>query len=223
MLPAVIEIAWLEIADPPELWASLGFRLSPGGVCVIGGVEHRLLGSVGDRGGVVGWALRGDVPGDVGAIDRLPTRVAPASPTPATPVHPNGVTRIDHLVVRTPSTPRTAAALEAIGLQRRGRRSTNSAGDRVDMTFFWVGDVILELSGPPVPETAARGEARPARFAGIAYACADLDDTAAHLGERCTVPRDAVQPGRRIAALRGDVGSSMPMAFMSPHRRRAAD
>jgi hypothetical protein len=132
------------------------------------------------------------------------------------------VTRIDHLVVRTPSTPRTTAALEAVGLERRGHRTTNSAGDHVDMTFFWLGDVILELSGPPAPEHDAGGEARPARFAGIAYACTDLDHTVAHLGELCTVPRDAVQPGRRIAALRAPAGSTMPMAFMSPHRGRAA-
>ena len=227
MLPAVNEIAWLEVADPPELWASLGFGLSSDGVCVIGGVEHRLVGPDPERRGVVGWALRGDAAAHLDAIeateavDGLPTRVAVGYGTPPTPTHPNGVTRIDHLVVRTPSTPRTTAVLEAVGFERRGHRTTNSAGDQVDMTFFWVGDVILELSGPPAPTTEAGSEVAPARFAGIAYACADLDRTVAHLGERCTPPRDAGQPGRRIAALRAPVGSTMPMAFMSPHRGRA--
>ena len=168
---------------------------------------------------MLGWALRGDPADGVRAVDGLPTAWAPDHVTPPTPAHANGVTRIDHLVVRTPSTPRTAAALEGIGLQRRGHRDTNSAGAEVDMTFFWVGDVILELSGPPTPASPDQGAIPPARFAGIAYASGDLDATLAHLGERCTTPRDAVQPGRRISALRSEAGSSMPMAFMSAHQR----
>jgi len=224
--PAPLEIAWLEIADPPELWQDLGYVVDGDGRCVIGSVEHRLVGppaEEGAPGGIVRWAVYGPEPDAVGpdGIDGLPTLLLadPYRPDEA-PEHPNGVFRIDHLVIGTSDTPRTADALGAVGLGRRGGRTTNSAGDQVDMTFFWAGHdpgdaVLLELSGPPTPSP----EPKPARFRGIAYACADLDATVAYLAGRTTTPRDAVQPGRRIAALTAAAGSTLPMAFMSPHVR----
>ena len=226
---AALEIAWLEIADPPELWADLGYRVDDDGRCVIGSVEHRLVGSPepgdGGRGGIVRWAVFGPEPATIvdGAIDGLPTLlVDPYRPdTDPDAGHPNGVFRIDHLVIATSDTPRTAAALAAVGLGRRGGRTTNSAGDDVDMTFFWAGSgadgdaVLLELSGPPTPAP----EPKPARFRGIAYSCHDLDATVAYLTGRTTEPRPAVQAGRRIAALTGAAGSTLPMAFMTPHVR----
>ena len=225
MRETTIGIAWLEIADPPELWAGLGFTVDADGACVIGGVEHRLVGVSPDGPGIVGWALRGHPDPPQGDVDGLRTRWAPSHVTRPAPTHANGVTRIDHLVVRTPDTPRTTAALETLGLRRRGHRDTNSAGEQVDMTFFWVGDVILELAGPPRPPSDPERADQTARFAGIAYASADLDATVRRLGHRATTPRAAVQPGRRIAALRPAAGSTMPMAFMSPHpgRRDAAN
>lgn len=223
---ASLEIAWLEIADPPELWQDLGYVVDGDGRCVIGSVEHRLVGQPaeeGEPGGIVRWAVFGPGPDQVGpdGIDGLPTLLLadPYRPEEA-PEHPNGVFRIDHLVIATSDTPRTAAELAAVGLERRGGRTSNSAGDQVDMTFFWAGRdpgdaVLLELSGPPTPAP----EPRPARFRGIAYASRDLDATVAHLTGRTTMPREAVQPGRRIAALTAAAGSSLPMAFMTPHVR----
>lgn len=219
MTVPTLEIAWLEIADRPELWRSLGYTVDDDGRCVIGPVEHRLVGpSYGggsDRdGGIVRWAVSGIDP-SIADIDGLPTLVVDPYIPPPAPAHPNGVFRIDHLVIATSDTPRTAAALAAVGLGRRGRRTTNSAGDAVDMTFFWSGDTLLELAGPPTPAPTAK----PARFRGIAYATTDLDATVAALAGRGTNPVDAVQPGRRIAALTGAAGSTLPMAFMTPHVR----
>ena len=208
-----VRIAWLEIADDADLWRRLGFVVDADGRCVVGGVEHRFVGVAAGR-GVLRWVLDAAAPDQV---DGLPTGSAPGHVTPPAPIHPNGVTRIDHLVIRTPSTPRTVAALTELGLERRGHRDTNSAGDQVDMTFFWVDEVLLELSGPPVPDPLQA--TRPSRFAGIAYASADLDATKAYLGDRMTEPRPAVQPGRHIGALRSEAGSTLAMAFMSPHRR----
>ncbi|MEZ5411827.1 MAG: hypothetical protein R2761_27585 [Acidimicrobiales bacterium] len=217
---APLEIAWLEIADPPELWQDLGFAVDGDGRCVIGSVEHRLVGppTQGEPGGIVRWAVFGPAPELVGpdGIDGLPTLLLadPYRPDEA-PEHPNGVFRIDHLVISTSDTPRTAAELTAVGLGRRGGRTTNSAGDHVDMTFFWAGDVLLELSGPSTPAP----DPEPARFRGVAYASRDLDATVALLAGRTTEPRDAVQPGRRIAALVDGAGSTLPLAFMTPHVR----
>jgi hypothetical protein len=55
---------------------------------------------------------------------------------------------------------------------------------------------------------------------GLALVADDLDATAAQLGELLSTPKPAVQPGRRIAGLRGaQVGISVPVAVMSPHVR----
>ncbi|MBV9662995.1 MAG: glyoxalase, partial [Actinobacteria bacterium] len=56
----------------------------------------------------------------------------------------------------------------------------------------------------------------PARFYGLAFTVADLDATAAYLGDRLRPAKDAVQPGRRIATLDKSAGSSVAIAFMSP-------
>jgi hypothetical protein len=46
----------------------------------------------------------------------------------------------------------------------------------------------------------------------------DLDQTAHALGDLLGTPRDAVQPGRRIATLRAEAGLGPAIAFMSPGR-----
>jgi hypothetical protein len=60
----------------------------------------------------------------------------------------------------------------------------------------------------------------PARFWGLAFTVADLDAIAERLGNRLSGPRDAVQPGRRIATLRGEAGIGPAVAFMTPAVRR---
>lgn len=215
-----LEIAWLEIADPPDLWRELGYAVDKTGVCLVGGIAHRLVGANPDQRGLVRWGLAGLDP-ETEMIDGIPSvaveksavvhsdQSKPGSP----PLHTNLVTSIDHLVIQTGSTPRTATALEAIGLERRGRSDSTSSGEQVHMTFFWIGATLLEIVGPPIPKP----EAKPARLMGIAYVSSDLDRTATHLGDLCSAPKAAVQPGRRIAALRSAAGSTMPMAFMTPH------
>ena len=229
LIVTTMEIVWLDITDPPDLWRDHGFLVDDDGRCVINGVEHRLGADGGQHSGddpdreppgpmtgVIGWGVSG-VDADVTEIDGIPTTVvAEQQARPASPRHPNGVFRIDHLVIRTSDTPRTAAALEAVGNRRRGGRETNSAGEAVDMTFFWAGDTLLELAGPPTPKP----DGGPSRLAGIAYATDDLDATVSLLGERSTTPVDAMQPGRKIAALRSGAGSSVPTAFMTPHVKR---
>ena len=53
-------------------------------------------------------------------------------------------------------------------------------------------------------------------FYGLAFTVADLDVAAAFLGERLIPAQNAVQTGRRIATLDRSVGSTTPLAFMSP-------
>jgi hypothetical protein len=197
-------IASVFLADPPELWSALGFAVDGDGCCWMSGLAIGL--GRGER-KLSGWALRDWDGSD--SVDGLPTAHsdAPAQPTP---VHPNGVTALDHLVVMTPDIMRTTAAIEAAGLQLRRTRDTDQYGPPFRQTFFKLGDVVLEVIGP----VEARDD-RPARFYGLAFTVADLDATAAHLGDRLHPAKEAVQPGRRIATLDRDAGSSVPLAFMS--------
>ena len=114
--------------------------------------------------------------------------------------HPNGITAIDHVVVSTGDVDRTVAALTGAGLQCRGGRSTTSYGSPMRQQFYWLGDVILELVGPDEGEPASD---EPAGLFGLALVSGDLDATVAGLGDLAGTPRDAVQPGRRIAGIRG--------------------
>lgn len=203
----LVEVA---VGDDPAGWSGVGFSVAGDGTCQVGSVTIRLVGTAGGR-GIVGWGLSGlTVDGDV---DGLPTSTAP--PAPRLPVdaargdvHPNGVTRIDHLVVITPDIDRTTVAVESLGI---GARRTREAGRGRVQRFFRLGEVILEVVGPMRPV----GEG-PATFWGLAFTVADLDATVDLLGDRVGTPRAAVQKGRRIVSLPTDDAVSVPIAFMSP-------
>lgn len=162
--------------------------------------------------GFEGWA----VDGITGSIDGIQT-VDPGAAASA-PSHPNGITTIDHVVVHTGDVDRTAAALSDAGLQPRRDQPAVIGGSPMRQQFYWLGDVILELLGPD--EGAPRSD-EPARVFGLALVSEDLDATVSVLGHLAGTAKDAVQPGRRIAGIRGTrVGISIPLAVMSPHPGR---
>ena len=192
----------LAVADEPAAWQDAGFAVDDAGRCWLGDVSVTLTPGTGK--GVTGWSVEGiDRP-----VDGLPTiDLPPPEPVEATALHPNGTTAIDHVVVTTPELDRTVAALEATGLEAR---RTRDAG-RIRQVFFRLGGPVLEVVGPPEPS----GDG-PARFFGLALTVADLDVTAAALGDALGASKDAVQPGRRIATLRRSAGCTTAIAFMSP-------
>jgi hypothetical protein len=56
----------------------------------------------------------------------------------------------------------------------------------------------------------------PARLWGLVFVVNDLDAAVERLGpDVIGAPRDAVQPGRRIATLRSGAGLGVPLALMS--------
>jgi len=198
------DLLGLDVAVEPEAWRSIGFAVDHGGICSADGVSIR-LGAAGRK--IVAWSLDGVASGT--AIDGLITAHAPVGR--AATDHPNGTVALDHLVVLSPAPERTVAALAEHGIEPRGRRHTDQYGPPFTQTFFRVGTPVLELIGPDEPT----GD-EPARFYGIAFTVADLDATAAFLGDRLDQVKDAVQPGRRIATLRRKAGAGIPVAFMSP-------
>jgi hypothetical protein len=197
----MVTLGELRVGDSPDAWRSIGFGVGEDGCCCVGSVRIR-LGGVGT--GITGWTLR-DVPIDLTEVDGVPTGHSEAPPGESG-THPNGATRIDHVVFMTPDTARTAAALVALGLDVRRERDAGA----FQQVFFRLGEVILELVGP---QEAGPG---PASLWGLTFAVDDLDATAAFLGDRVGRVKEAVQPGRRITTLRGKkIGISPAIAFMS--------
>ena len=185
----------------------MGFAVTDGGVAL----GSTIVRPTGAGGGVLGWSVSGLSSDD---LDGLSTTVVDHSDPPAVPDHPNSAVSIDHVVVRTPDLDRTVAALERAGLELRRARD---AGGGVRQAFLWVGDVILEVV------SAADGDpAEPASLWGLVVVVSDLERAAAVAGDALGTPRDAVQPGRRIATVRREAGLGLPVALMTPHVKQAA-
>lgn len=201
------ELAGLTIAAAPEAWTRLGFDVAFDGRFAVGRTTIELVGP--HRGlGIVGWSLRHTAP--PGPIDGLATHSAGMEEELSSPPdHPNGALRIDHLVVQTPALARTLAALADVGFDLRRTRDVPRRALR--QAFYRMGDVVLEVVGPP--ERAGAGDAR---FWGVVVVVPDVDALAGRHDGLIERAHDAVQPGRRIATLRREAGLGLPVALMTP-------
>ena len=132
--------------------------------------------------------------------DGLPLVRADAAAGGPAPRHPNGAIVVDHVVALTDDLRRTVAALMAAGVDLRR--------EQPPMAFFRLGELILELVQP---DGAHPG------FWGLVVVVPDLGAVGPLLGE----PKDAVQPGRRIATVRRDAGLLTALAFMTPRPQPA--
>ena len=187
---ARVELAGLLLGDPPHQWGALGFQVE-GDRFAVGGVTVELA-QTGE--GIVGWRLR------EGSGERA--RAAK---------HPNGVLAVDHVVLLTGDFEATGARLADQGMAFRRVREVPARPDRPGFRqgFRRLGPAILEVVEAP----GASGE----RFWGITFTVEDLDALAQRLGPLLSEPRPAVQPGRRIAALRSaEAGIGCAVAFMTP-------
>lgn len=180
------QLAGLEIADQPERWRALGFDVGADGVVAVGGVSIALGGQ---GRGITGWTLK-----DADGAAALASRTE----------HRNGVIAVDHVVIVTPDFDASSAALAARGLELS--RVTEMRERRYG--FRRAGPAIIELVH--VPEAPAE------RFWGLTLVASDLDALHERLAPHLSSPRDAVQPGRRIATLATSAGLSVRLAFMSP-------
>jgi hypothetical protein len=199
----------LVVADEPAAWRDCGFTVE-GDVCVVGEVRIRFAPQEGKR-GLSGWSLRG-----VGSteLDGLVTTRSKWPLPEAAPVHPNGITALDHVVAISSDLDRSVTALQAAGLDLRRIREEPTPAGAPRQAFFRIGQAILEVVQEPAEATERAGGDRPAFFWGLAFLAPDLEATVAHLGEAAGEPRDAVQPGRRIATLRRSAGLSVPVALI---------
>ena len=185
--------ALIELGDPPAAWERLGFAPDAAGDVVLGAARVRLTGRGGGILGIEADDLTARHP------DGLPLQPSTRglAGRPDSGLHANGATVVDHVVALTGSLVRTVAALEAAGLDLR--RSTET------MAFFRLGPTILEV--------VERGS-DPPRLWGLVVVVPALEG----LGPLVGAPKDAVQPGRRIATVSPDAGLGAALALMTPRR-----
>jgi hypothetical protein len=198
-----VELAGLSISDSPERWAALGFAVDDVGETVVGAVRLR-LGIAPPGQGIVSWELTG--PAGSGDLAGLVTAVAGVHGRPPGE-HANGAVEVDHVVITCPDFDGFAAELDArgMGFRRTAERNGRRQG------FRRLGGPIMEIVEAP--------EAPAPTFWGVTFTVRDLDafvTATRFVGE----PREAVQPGRRIATVSREAGLSTRVAFMGPDPAR---
>jgi hypothetical protein len=204
-------VEWLTIAGDPETWRSLGLTVGADGVIPLFGTGLKITESASsDETGIAGWALSGVEP--VEAIAGLPADVVDAGP-PTFADHALGAVELDHVVIMTRSLETVSAAVaEATGCELKRTRELGT----ITQGFHRIGSggLIIEIVEHPDFD---RGEAE---FWGLVINVDDLDAACVLLGpERVSEPKDAVQPGRRIATIRSEVGLGTAVALMSRDKR----
>ncbi len=157
--------------------------------------------------GLHGWALSG-IDATVSDIDGLPTvAVDPASPMLTD--HPNGAIELDHVVVLTSSLDRTCGTIQAVtGAPLKRVREVGPM--RQGFHRIGRGGLIVEV----VEHPEVSGDQ--AAFWGVVVNVRDLDAAVELIGpDHIGAPKEAVQPGRRIATVRNSVGLGTAVALMS--------
>jgi hypothetical protein len=201
------KVEWLTVAGDADTWRSIGLTVTADGLIPLVGTSIRLVPASGsDAIGIVGWALSGTR--DTTDIDGLATEVvAPAAPVYAD--HPLGALGLDHVVVSTADLERTSGEI-AVATCCELKRIREVGTMRQGFHRIGRGGLIVELvERPDLP-------AGPASFWGLVLIVDDLDAAYDLLGEdRISAPKDAVQPGRRIATVRSEVGLGLPVALMT--------
>ena len=145
---------------------------------------------------------------DATSIDGLATSlVEPMGPVFAQ--HELGVSGLDHVVVMTRDLERTTDAVTAVtGCELKRIREVGPM--RQGFHRIGRGGLIVEVVERPEIDPG------PATFWGVVLNVDDLDAACERIGEdRISAPKDAVQPGRRIATIDRDVGLGLPVALMT--------
>lgn len=186
----------IRLGSGPDALERLGLTTTQGRANVGGVTLESVPGA-----GILGIDLAG-APRD--------TPLALVDVTPAPPAaHPLGATAVDHVVVLCGD---VRAAIEALGTtpRRLDERDGRTYG------FVVVETALLEFVGPSEPEDRAP------RLWGLALTVSDLDAAVALLGDACGRPKDAIQPGRRIATVRHDqLELRVPTVLLSPRPGRS--
>ena len=209
MATGTARVEWLTIAGDIDTWRSLGLSATDDGLIPLFGTALRIVPPEADdvQSGIDGWALSG--------IDDTTTSVAGLATTvveqlaPIFATHSLGARSIDHVVVMTGDLESTTGDIAlATGCELKRIREVG----KIRQGFHRIGrgGLIVEVVQHEDDDRSA------AEFWGLVIIVEDLDEACAQLGtDRVGEPKDAVQPGRRIATIRPSVGLGTAVALMS--------
>ena len=209
MKDATARVEWLTIVGDIDNWRSLGLSATDDGLIPLFGTALRIVSPEAEdvQPGIVGWALSG--------IDETTTSIAGLATTvveqlaPIFATHSLGARSIDHVVVMTGDLePTTGDIALATGCELKRIREVG----KIRQGFHRIGrgGLIVEVVQHEDDDRSA------AEFWGLVIIVEDLDEACAQLGaDRVGEPKDAVQPGRRIATIRSSVGLGTAVALMS--------
>ena len=203
-------VEWLTISGDPAAWRAVGLTATDDGTIPLFGTSLRI--TPGDESaGITAWTMSGigDPPS---TIDGLVTESADPQP-PVFAAHALGAIAIDHVVVMTPDLERTSSGITAAaGCELKRIREVGEM--RQGFHRIGRGGLIVELVERPEIEEG------PARFWGLVLIVDALDEVCRQMGDDLIgAPRDAVQPGRRIATVRDAARLGLPVALMTPEAR----
>ena len=227
--PMEARVEWLTVSGHIDTWRSLGLTVTDDGMIPLVGTSIRIVPEHASGAGMVGWALSGISPATSVAhagqhadqpagqpavvasaidVDGLATDIVDST-TPVYAAHPLGASGLDHVVVLTSDLERTSEAVAAAtGCDLKRIREIGTM--RQGFHRIGRGGLIVELVERP---DLADG---PASFWGLVLIVEDLDVACELIGSnRISPPKDAVQPGRRIATISADVGLGLPVALMT--------
>ncbi len=211
------QLIMVTLNENPESWELLGFTLSHGKAgessFMLGQVKFVFTSGSGPKGISSVKASGISEPIDSLPFKEISNNEAGNMTFQGRSSHRNAITKIDHLVVTTADCDRTTSAFESAGIPSRRVRTFGNQENLTRQTFFWLGDVILELVGPD----SSSGSDQPA-FWGLALVSENITETLSVFGDLCTPLKQAVQAGRSITTVKTrDIGISVPIAVMTPH------
>ena len=201
-------ITQLVVGGQPTSWTSIGLTFNDG-LCSLGDLVLRLDPSLPP--GLASWQLTGCV--NDGDVDGIPTSYVTHSLLRTAGIDSSviDVVGIDHVVVLTNDLERTSTELARVTGEPLKR--IRDAGNGVRQGFHRLGSVIVEI--------VERSDVERAALWGFVMTASNIDDVAAHMGpDVIGVPREAVQPGRRIASFRSSVGLGVAVALITPEATR---
>lgn len=204
-------VEWLTVAGDVDAWRSLGLSVTADGLIPLFGTGVKVVPAASAEGaGIVGWALSGVEAVD--AIAGLGVDVVDPSP-PVFADHALGAVELDHVVIMTSDLQAVSAAVaEATGCELKRTRELGA----ITQGFHRIGrgGLIVEIVEHPDFDRGA------AEFWGLVINVDDIDAACALLGpDVVSEPKDAVQPGRKIATIRSEVGLGTAVALMSRDTR----
>mmetsp|Transcript_19830 Transcript_19830/g.35263 ORF Transcript_19830/g.35263 Transcript_19830/m.35263 type:complete len:240 (+) Transcript_19830:48-767(+) len=228
----------LVCADTSGAWSKAGFSLGCDGasnMLSIGALRIVLSGasqpSAASKAafGFTSWVWEG-LGEEYGAgkkeIGGVPTEVVEPTAAPKRVEHRNGLTGVDHVVLRTRNLEGVRASLEEAGISRRAERSDLYPG--ITQEFYRpFNEMTIEVVGPtPGTEPSEIGgflgnftEGPETFLWGITFVTEDMEKTKAFFGEKMSKVKPAAQPGRLIGTIRGKkVGLSPAIAVLTPYK-----